>query len=383
MPSPSTTEKCVVVGFSGKTRARSAEGVARIRMDRSDQSLDPPRVGERHFVDPGEGGVAQELVAIAERALFDLGEPVHPNRAAAAQPGGDALRSQRHLREHGPRRGCTRRENLGAEEGEPQRRPDLCLVTGEVAARDEAADPLLAVRNVAGDLAAVEAVLGPVANGLERLSELWLLEDRARHRGGPGRQEDAGGLGVLGQVLALCRDRLGDVGGHGKAVTCQTHGRLHDRLPREAAGAALGEGQARDGTRDARGERACRRGGRGTGRAEEEIAPCGPGSDLPKVDGENRSLRVARDPEPSAADVSGLGPRHGQGEGHGNGGVGGVAPLAEDVDAHLRRHALLGGHGTAGPERYLGELRGRRRGRRQGEEGRSQPPFHCAILPGR
>ena len=293
--------------------------------------------------------------------------------------------SRRHFGEDRSRRRSRRRENVRAEEPEAEGRADLGLVPREVAARDEASGALLRLGDVLGDGAAIEAVLAAVADRLEGLREVRLAEQRSGRGGSAARQEDARGLGIARESLPVGGDRLRDVGGHRESVAGEADGRLDDDLPREAAGAAMREGEPGDRAGDTGSERAFGR--RGAGRSaggEEEVAPGGTRGDLAEIHHQGAPLRVARDPESSAGDVPRLGPGDGEGEGDRDRGVRGVASAAQDLDADLGGGGLLGRDASAGPERGLRQVgAGERGGRREGEQDCREPPFHCAILPAR
>ena len=334
IPAPSTTEKCVVVGFSGKTRGEVGRRRGAIRIDGSHEALRAGRIDEELLVDAGERRVPQELVAVAERALLDLGEPVHRRRSLDPQAVGDQGDGQRHLGEDRSRGRRGRREDLGPQEREAQGGADLRLVAAEVAARDQAARRLLAVLDVARDLAPVEAVLAAVADRGERLREIRLTEDRSHDGRRAVGQEDARGAGILRQPRAVGGDRLGDVLGHRETVARELDGRLEEDLPGEppARRCASARPATEPGTPDARApwwRRPRQLPGCATNMSRARRA----GRHLPEVHGQQAALRVAGNPEPAASDVAGLRPRHGQGEGHGHGCVRSVAALAEDLDA--------------------------------------------------
>ena len=115
------------------------------------------------------------------------------------------------------------------------------------------------------------------------------------------------------------------------------------------------EGEAGDGARHAGGERALRRGGNDPLRVRVRVeVPARPARrDLTEVHDQRAPARVPRDPEASSADVAGFGPGHGEREGHGDGRIGGVAPLLQDVDPDAGRCLLGRRHRAAASARDL------------------------------
>ena len=112
-----STEKCVVVGFSGSPqRELSADGVARSRVDRGDQALDARGIGEaasrRRRRKRGRRGNGCGRGTRASRSRRASAADAALARAELGRA--DELGGQRHLREHRARRGRRRREDLGA-----------------------------------------------------------------------------------------------------------------------------------------------------------------------------------------------------------------------------------------------------------------------------
>ena len=355
MPFASTTEKCVVVGFSGKTSGRLGGRRRVSRIDRGDEPRDANGIREARSRDVRKSGIAEELIAVPERALLDLGEPVH--RLGAGRPHAVGHRARRRApspRARGPdgRRG--RVTTSAPRNAEAQGPADARGVAAEVAAGDQSARRALALRQSAGDLAAIEPV-GAAGRGSPRAS----ARGAGWRRTEPGdgrlavRKERARRLGVLRQALSLGGDRLArrSASRRSRRAPARWRARRHASRgagPRGGARARVprrSRARRRRAAPRSRTARAFRRSPKKSSRR----APRGRG--LAEVDREQVAAGGPGQPEAAAADVAGLGPRHGEGEGDGDGGVRGVAALAQDADPDLGGRLLLGRDAASRSER--------------------------------
>src|SRR5262249_12457499 len=154
--------------------------------------------------------------------------------------------------------------------------------------------------------AAIKAVVAVVADRLERLREVRLLEDRSRHWRRAVWEEDVRGLRGLREAVLVIRDRLRKGLRHDEAVAGEADRGIDERLPRQVAGPAVRERQAGDRARDSGGQGTLGRGrdfSIGPG-LDEEVLPRRPRRDLAEVHGEHLALRVPGDPEAASADVA-------------------------------------------------------------------------------
>ena len=167
--------------------------------------------------------------------------------------------------------------------------------------------------------------------------------------------EDVGGGGEVGEGLVF------EVGGFGcgeyVTVRGQFDGGGHVFCESEFAEVGVGEGEAGDGARDAGGEVALggAAGGDVAGGVEVHVAGGGGGGFFAVVEEVWFAVMVADEHEAAAAEVAGLRVDDGEGEGHGDGGVDGVAALLEDLDAGVGGVVLDGDdHGVAGGDGEVG-----------------------------
>src|SRR6266545_550036 len=107
---------------------------------------------------------------------------------------------------------------------------------------------------------------------------------------------------------------------------------------------------------------------------DEEVAARGPRGDLTEIHHNDPTARVSRDPEAASADVARFRPGHREREANRDGGVGGIAPLLQDLDPDSRSRRF-GRRDRPSPPGLDLALRGRRvpREEKQGSEPREDP----------
>ena len=334
----------------------------------------PRRIGEEFLLHADHARVGEVAIAVGVRALLDFSEVVGGHHIAwrdLVEP--DVLGEQSHLREHGSRGGSRCREDSRLAEPELQSRPHPRFVSRQIAARDQTADALLALLDLASQEAAVEN-RRRAPGSLERPTEVALLPESSGRGSGAVGKKDGSGFGIAREPAPLQRDRSMDDVGNREPVASEANRRLEEHFPGKLPGEPVRERQTGDRTGNPRRERSLGRGRRlaaGSG-FEKEIPTRRPRGDLAEVDDQRAPARVSGDPEAAAPDVAGFGPGHGERERDRHRGIGCVSALFEDLDADPRGRFLR--CGDPAPRAALDSRRPARGGRSENdrEKGNAQ-----------
>src|SRR5262249_4735869 len=157
----------------------------------------------------------------------------------------DVLGEESDLREHRSRGWSRRREDPRLVEPELESRPHPRLISRQVAARDQAADSLLALFDLARHDPAVEAVGAATPNVPGGPAEVAVVPKTSGRGSGGAGEKDRSSLGIARQPVSLRGNRAVNDVGHDEAVAGQPDGRLEEHLPWELAGEPVRDLQAR------------------------------------------------------------------------------------------------------------------------------------------
>ena len=236
--------------------------------------------------------------------------------------------------------------------GSGQRRALDSGVVLQIGQRDQAAVAGHRFGEFLRRLAFVEFLRAVLRDAVQRARELGLRQSVAGVPISPVLLEDALGFRVLRQVagaLQRFRQRIA----HWETLRRQGGSGFNEIGPFAAAVFAMSQLESAHGAGNAGGFPAVQAFAGGlSGSIQIHVARGFLGSALAKIDEGGTAVGETDQHESAAAQVSGVGMRHGERESDGDRGVHGIAAVLQDLDAHVGRQRLLRAHhGVAGANR--------------------------------